>query len=304
MKTWCGMPIGKHDLSETVDPVEALVWDAAMFEQVFRANYSREEEPRDYLGMSKAGSCPRAWYWSYVDPEPAGDMMDYYRWAGYGYERMVLDCLDVATARQPFARVHQLPVEVRQVSREIVAHFDPRLRGHTDHESPDGLTVLDVKSTEWWKYLAIASKGKEHFAQAVSGATSVDELPYRIAGVEAGRGEKPAWGPAGNVCQMQMYIRYGHFERGVLAYVPRDVPYQDLRHHTVDLPRLVREKCAFGEREAARRLELGIIPIPLFCVDVPFNPRLAGELEEKAKRVLWHADKGEPPACTCGFCVR
>ena len=134
---------------------------------------SLHETSRDYLGMSGAGECPRSWYWRTVDPI-RDERMTWYAFTGYMHEFRLLELLGV-----------------KQVRRSLVADFDNRYRGHTDHELPDG-TLLEFKSVSWERYLKLFADGK---------------------------------GDWKNRSQCQAYMRHGIFPHAVLIYVARDIPW-------------------------------------------------------------------------------
>ena len=73
---------------------------------------------------------------------------------------------------------------------ELVAPWDKRFRGHTDHELEDG-TLLEIKSVTWKLFARMQTN------------------------------QKPRWKDRS---QVQAYMRYGGFPHGILLYVPRDIP--------------------------------------------------------------------------------
>jgi len=135
-----------------------------------------KHEHRDYVGMSGIGGCPREMYWRYMDPQPAEQRLLWYSWTGYMHEEAVLKLLGA-----------------EQVRRDIVASFDDRYRGHTDHELPDG-TLVEVKSVGWNKIVRL-------------------------------RGQRKA--SENNIAQVQAYMKHGGFEKGVIVYVARDIPHRE-----------------------------------------------------------------------------
>lgn len=153
-------------------------------------------ERRHYLGMSGIGRCPREQYWKVVSPEAPDARLLWYGMVGYALEYEVVKRLGgVVQARQT-----------------LVAEFDGRYMGHTDHEMPDG-TLVEIKTVTWEKYQRLQR-------QMVA-------VPY-------------------NVAQCQAYMRHGGFPRCVLIYTPRDVPHNDWTMRTasfhvpfwaVDVPR-------------------------------------------------------------------
>ena len=79
-----------------------------------------------------------------------------------------------------------------------------------------------------------------------------------------------------NVMQCIAYMRHGGFPHAVLVYVARDIP-----------------PSAFSTE----------IPLPFVEFDVFNNTAMADVLDYKAKIVLTAMDRGEPPACSCGYCT-
>lgn len=145
----------------------------------FRAK--SHHEYREYLGMSGIGRCPRELYFRFMDPQPPDDRLTWYSMAGYALEAKVVERLQVTGH------------DVRQVSRELVADFDDRYRGHTDHELPDG-TLIEIKTINWKGYLRV---------------------------FYAGMGKRD------HVAQCQAYMRHGGFPHCVLVYTPRDIPHRE-----------------------------------------------------------------------------
>lgn len=151
-------------------------------QEILMGNFRRlsGHEFRDYLGMSGIGRCPREQYFKVVDLQPAADRLTWYGMVGYALEAKVVERLQVDGYD-----------DVAQVRRELIAEFDGRYRGHTDHEMPDG-TLVEVKTISWRGYLKIWYAGK---------------------------------GKRDHVAQCQAYMRHGGFPHCVLIYTPRDVPH-------------------------------------------------------------------------------
>ncbi len=126
-------------------------------------------------------------------------------------------------------------VELRQM--EIVAAFDARFRGHVDCPMKD--QVVEIKSVNWDKFNRVRETGQA-------------EPNHRD--------------------QVQMYLRHGGWESGLVVYVARDVPYREF-----DGP-------------------------PLWVVEIEPDPVLADRLDEKAQRILAAVDARESPVCECGWC--
>ena len=140
-------------------------------------------EYRNYLGMSGIGNCPRQQYFRYLDPEPADDRMLWYAWAGYTYEAAILDLMVGAGIEfHPDTGQH-----------ELIAKYDPRLRGHIDHLLKDR-TLIEIKSVYWDKYLRIREQGRPEHS---------------------------------HFDQVQMYLNHGEFPRAVIIYTPRNIPHDE-----------------------------------------------------------------------------
>lgn len=121
-------------------------------------------------------------------------------------------------------------VQVVGRDRELVAGFDERVRGHVLGEV-DGDLLL-IKTLRDWDALA-----------------SVME-----------RGPRPR-----DRDQVQMYMRYGGYRRGLIVY---------------------------KERQGG----------DVWVCWASVNEERGARLEEKARRVLAAVDAGEPPECECGRC--
>ena len=155
--------------------------NASQVQSLLMTNYRQKSQyapRRDYLGMSGVGGCPREWYFRAVgDTESTQmekDRMAWYSMVGYALEDAVVKRLGGFQAR-----------------RSLVADFDSRYKGHTDHELRDG-TLIEVKTVYWEKFLTLQDSG---------------------VGAEQ------------NVAQCQAYMRHGDFPHAVLVYTPRDIPH-------------------------------------------------------------------------------
>ena len=125
-------------------------------------------------------------------------------------------------------RIAKVQVDAR--GRELVAPFDERVRGHIVGEiDGDVLLIKTLRDRE--------------------AITSVME-----------RGPRP-W----DRDQMQMYMRYGGYRRGMVVY---------------------------KERQSG----------DVWVCWVTYNEERGQRLEEKARMVLAAVDAGEPPECECGRC--
>jgi hypothetical protein len=132
--------------------------------------------------------------------------------------------------RDVVERLERAGVPVLEQNRELVAPFDERHRGHIDGEV-DG-DLLEIKSLETLGDLAdIKKNGPREHDQA----------------------------------QVQAYLRYGDYQRGLIVYKVR-------ANGALWVAYVLRDDAA-GER-----------------------------LERKARDVLAALDRGLPPACTCGHC--
>jgi hypothetical protein len=132
--------------------------------------------------------------------------------------------------RDVIERLAKVGIEVKNHNRELVAPFDDRLRGHIDGEIEGDL--LEIKSLD-------------------------DERFYRV--MDSGRPFEE------HVDQVQMYMRYGGYERALLVY-----------------------KC----RNTGDVLVKGITR----------DERRGLELEQKAMAILAAVDVGCSPVCTCKRC--
>jgi len=142
------------------------------------------EMDRNYLGMSGAGECPREWYWRTIDPIRTL-RQTWSAFTGYMHEAKLLEFLGT-----------------KKGSREIVAVFDNRYRGHIDYEIPDG-TLVEIKSVSWERYLKL------------------------LAGGEGDRKHQD---------QCQTYMRHGPFPHAILVYIARDIPWRAFDDSSLKLP--------------------------------------------------------------------
>lgn len=173
--------------------------NAKQVDATLRAGMNRHEE-RQYLGMSNAGGCPRAAYWSMVDPKPPDRALTWYGFTGYGHEAMVKALLgakvDAVQTLLDFSdsKIREfVGSNIYLASKEIIADFDPRYRGHLDLPMAD--MFVEIKSVGFKKWVFL---------------------------VEQENGAKR------NLAQVQAYMRHGGYDRCVLVYVARDVPHWDL----------------------------------------------------------------------------
>jgi hypothetical protein len=117
--------------------------------------HSGFETHRNYLGMSHLGNCPRKLYKDFVLGKNADDRIHLGAFSGYSMERIEKELLIGAGI-------------AREKTRELVADFDPLLRGHIDAETIDG-DLLEIKSVNTYKFeTRIQQKNlalPEHFEQ-------------------------------------------------------------------------------------------------------------------------------------------
>ncbi len=76
--------------------------------------------------------------------------------------------------------------------RTVVADFDPRFRGHVDYVAEDN-TLLEMKTITWYGFAKLRDENRPRDA---------------------------------HVAQVQAYMRHGGFDRAVIIYYARDVPYR------------------------------------------------------------------------------
>ncbi|MCL4296308.1 MAG: hypothetical protein KJ077_11290 [Anaerolineae bacterium] len=131
---------------------------------------------RDYLGMSQIAKCSRQLYFDLKQGERYDDQTYWYTWLGYMFQYELL---------------RALPGGVEYVSREIVAFYDPRVKGHVDFEL-DG-DLVEIKTVNWAKFQKAIQEG-------------VHRDDYQ---------------------QVQMYLRHGGWPRALVVYICRDVPHRE-----------------------------------------------------------------------------
>ena len=176
------------------------------------------DQNRDYLGISKIGKCPRAVYREYINGIEIFPDSHRMCFAGYQQEKSILGLLTADGI-------------ISQVGIEVVAPFDPRLKGHVDAVSNDK-ELIEIKSSTrrtFDKILETHRCSSEHFTQ------------------------------------IQLYMRYGGWDTTFVIYRCRET----YRHEVIK---------------------------------VPYISHTAERFENKAKMILEHIDRKEPPACECGRC--
>lgn len=170
-------------------------------------SHSGLEQKRDYLGISAIGKCPRQVVRDFLYGKGELSMEAHQNcYGGYMFERDVMSRLQEAGI-------------ARSVNQyEVVATFDPRLRGHVDGETietePD---LVEVKSLNRRKFETVKQTHmalNEHFAQ------------------------------------VQLYMHYGPWRTCWIVYVCRET----LEHHVVKVGYLQRQAIKF-EMKAQRMLD-------------------------------------------------
>lgn len=138
--------------------------------------HSGLDQHRDYLGMSAIGRCPLQLYRQFVDGR--GTLTDRAHlncYSGYFFERQVREVLVNCGA-------------AIERSRELVAPFDTRFRGHIDGETVDGL-LLEIKSMNTRRFDELKESHR---------------LPREYAD------------------QVQAYMRYGPYDMAMVVTVCRE----------------------------------------------------------------------------------
>lgn len=119
----------------------------------------------------------------------------------------------------------------KHIKRELIAPFDNRLKGHIDTETKDG-DLIELKSVSTEKFRKVLREDRPLLSHAV---------------------------------QVQMYMRYGEYERAFIVY---------------------------RNRETYEHAVFTIKPDPI----------MQERYETKAINILRMIDKGIPPECECGRC--
>ncbi len=195
--------------------------DATMFQSMIEGHlkeHSGLDVKRDYLGISAIGKCPRQVVREYLYGKGELSLQDHQMcYVGYLFEQDVMRRLwEIGVARIAALEGEQ------QV--EVVAAFDPRLRGHVDGETVDG-DLLEIKSVSRTKYEEVK---KTHMA-----------LSQHFA-------------------QVQLYMKYGTWKKCWIVYVCRET----MEHHVVKVSYLHTSAIRF-ELKAQRMLafiDQGMLP--------------------------------------------
>jgi len=118
-------------------------------------NNSGFETKRPYLGMSHLSDCPRKQYLDFMHGMAPNDIRHLGAFSGYTFEHIELNLLVQIGIIKPLLR------------RELVASFDPLLRGHIDAETKDG-DLVEIKSVSTRKFDLVCKTNRplrEHFEQ-------------------------------------------------------------------------------------------------------------------------------------------
>lgn len=125
--------------------------------QNYMVNRSGLDQHRDYVGMSKIGGCSLANYLEFFDGIHLSEEAHRMCYTGYEQEANILLML----ANMGIAQI------VPDDRKEVVAPFDPRLRGHIDALTCEG-DLLEVKSVSNRKFVQVRDTGRslgKHFVQ-------------------------------------------------------------------------------------------------------------------------------------------
>lgn len=170
---------------------------------------------RDYLGMSAIGKCPREIVREYLHGKSNVNLRAHQAaHVGYLIEDDVISRLwEMGIARM-----------LEDSQKEVVASFDPRLRGHVDGETVDG-DLLEIKTVTVAKFEKVKSSHlalTEHFAQ------------------------------------VQLYMKYGRWQRCWVIYVCRDT----FEHYVVKVNYLHTQglKYEFKAQRILAHIDSGILP--------------------------------------------
>ena len=147
------------------------------------------EQDRHYLGMSQIGRCPRLQHtWLLQGKGNPSDQAHLRCISGYMYEDKIRELLEGAGVTRHMPIASGFDGVLRRNTRELVAPFDSRFRGHIDGETTDG-DLAEIKSMD--------EAGFEQLKRT-------HELPYAY------------------FAQVQAYMRYGNYHRALVVVVQRD----------------------------------------------------------------------------------
>ncbi len=118
--------------------------------------HSGLQPKRDYLGISAIGKCPRVVVREFLNGKGEMSLQAHQMcYVGYLYERDLI------------MRLQQMGLANSITNTEVIAPFDPRLRGHTDGETLWG-DLVEGKSVNGGKFKKVKDTHMaltEHFAQ-------------------------------------------------------------------------------------------------------------------------------------------
>lgn len=143
------------------------------------------DQHRNYLGISKISDCPRVAVREYFDGPSLTEQAYRMCFAGYEHELSIVELL----ARAGIAFWS---------GKEVVAPFDPRLRGHIDALTRDD-DLLEIKSVSTFKFAEVRKNKKvlkPHFIQ------------------------------------VQLYLRYGPWQQAFVVYRNRET----YEHQVIRVP--------------------------------------------------------------------
>lgn len=247
----------------------ASEWEKAVNE--FLRNPVRQASQRGYeiepgyLGMSNIGGCPRAAYDAMLrGDDQETDSMLFYSLVGRIFEDAMLDFLQGSLSYVGQSRVRVYTPGKHDPMGDAEAHWDNRFRGHIDAwvEPGDGTKIVVDVKTVSYKKLNKIRK---------LGAKAMRYTP-----------------------QLQMYMRHGNrangFDHGVLFFVAREVDWLD-----------------WPENNDPANIPVYIPTGPdghpaIELIDIVKSDVEADELDQKARMILNHYDRGTPPRCECGYC--
>ncbi len=177
------------------------------------AKVSGLDQKRDYLGISAIGKCSRQVAREYLHGKREITQRDHQMcYGGYLFEADLRNRLDA------------MGFKVSRAGFEVVADFDPRLRGHIDGELFNG-DLLECKSLKRIKFEKVK---QTHMA-----------LPEHFA-------------------QVQLYMKYGPWKKCWIVYVDRE----SLEHCVVSVPYLHTQAIKFElkARRILAHVDSGMLP--------------------------------------------
>jgi len=151
----------------------------------FIREHSGFETKRTYVGMSHLSECPAEQYTAFWDGLTETDYNHRMAYLGYALESVEREILFRSGV-------------LRSIDREIVAEFDPRVRGHIDGETMDG-DLVEIKTVSTVKFEKVIESDKalrDHFSQ------------------------------------VQAYMHFGGYRHAEIIYICRE----DFRHYVIHVP--------------------------------------------------------------------